>query len=141
MPHTAGPRGTRATGHRAPTRRHRPKRPVPASRLVALLVTAPGIGVFFGGVVLVLLCVAAATLAAGRVQPAGLWWVVPTAPLATWAVSVGWQLLDASGGTTRQAVAAAHGMIDAFPAILLALVAAAAVAVLRRGRRRRSARA
>src|SRR5436305_2673482 len=39
-----------------------------------------------------------------------------------------------------QAVAAAHGMIDAFPAILLALVAAAAVAVLRRGRRRRSAR-
>jgi Na+/phosphate symporter len=140
MPHTAGTRSTRTTGHRAPTRRSRPKRPVPASRLVALLLLAPVIGMFFGGAVFVLLCVAAATLAAVRVQPTGLWWVLPAAPLAIWVVSVGRQLLDASSETTKQAVAVAHGMIDAFPAILLALVAAAMVAVVRWSHRGRSAR-
>jgi len=101
---------------------------------------APVIGVFFGGAVFVLLCVAAAMLAAMWVQPAGLWWVMPAAPLAIWVVSVGWQFLDSSGGTTKQAVAVAHGMIDAFPAILLTLVATAMVAVVRRSQRGRSAR-
>ena len=140
MPHTAGTGSTRTTGHRAPTRRSRSNRPVPASRLLALLLLAPAVGMFFGGAVFVLLCVAAATLAAGRVQPAGLWWVLPAAPLAIWTVSVSRQLFDASGGTTRQAVAVAHGMIEAFPAILLTLVATAMVAVVRRSRRWRSAR-
>lgn len=140
MAHTVGARSTRTTGHRAPTRRSRPKRPVPASRLIALLLLAPVTGMFFGGAAFVLLCVAAAMLAAMRVQPAGLWWVLPTAPLAIWAVSVGWQLLGASGGVAKHAVAMVHGMIDAFPAILLTLVATAMVAVARRSHRGRSAR-
>jgi hypothetical protein len=129
MPHTPG---THGTGHRAPSRRGRSKRPLPAAHIVALLVFTPVFGLFFGGAAFVVMCTAATTVAAVRVRPAGLWWVLPAAPLAIWTVTVGWRLLDTSGGGTRQAVALAHGMIDAFPAMALALTAAALVAVVRR---------
>lgn len=131
--------GTRGSGHRAPTRRGRPKRPTPAAHLLALLVLAPLLGVFLGGAAFVLLCVAATAVAAARVRPAGLWWVLPAAPLAIWMVSVGRELLGASGDGPRQAVALAHGMIDAFPAMVLALAAGGMVAVVRRTTGRRGA--
>jgi hypothetical protein len=96
------------------------------------------IGTFlFGGVVFAMLCAAAAAVAALRVRPSGLWWVLPLAPVAVWAVCVGGEVLDASGGGTRQAVAVARGMIEAFPAMVLTLVAMAAVALLRLAVRRR----
>lgn len=129
MPHSPG---TPGSGHRAPARRGRPKPPLPTPRAVTVLVLAPVIGLFFGGAASVLLCTAAATVTALRVRPSGLWWVLPTAPLAIWTVTVGWRLLTAAGGGARQAVALAHGMIDAFPAMVLALTAAALVAVVRR---------
>jgi hypothetical protein len=130
MPHTSG---THGSGHRAPARRGRPKPPLPTSRAVAVLVVAPMIGLFLGGAVFVLLCTAAAMAAAVRVRPDALWYVLPTAPLATWTVTVGWKLLAAAtDGGARQAVAVARGMIDAFPAMVLALTAAALVAVVRR---------
>ncbi|WP_344658269.1 DUF6542 domain-containing protein [Catenulispora subtropica] len=140
MPHTPG---TPGSGHRSPTRRGRPKRPLPAAQVVAMLVLAPTIGLFFGGALFVLLCTAAATVAAVRVRPDGLWWVLPAVPLAIWTVSVGRRLLlDAPDGGAKQAVAVAHGMIDAFPAMVLALAAAALVAVVRRSAARgRSVRA
>ncbi|NUR59851.1 MAG: hypothetical protein HOV87_14445 [Catenulispora sp.] len=134
MPHSPG---TQGGGHRAPTRRGRPKRPAPAVHLLALLVLAPLLGLFFGGAASVLLCVAAAAVAAARVRPSGLWWVLPAAPLAIWTVDVGRELLGASGDGTRQAVAVVHGMIDAFPAMMLAVTAAAMVAVVRRTTGRR----
>ncbi|NUR26291.1 MAG: hypothetical protein HOV83_10660, partial [Catenulispora sp.] len=77
MPHTPG---TPGSSHRAPARRGRPKPPLPTSRAVAMLVLAPVVGLFFGGAAFVLLCTAAATVAAVRVRPAALWWVLPTAP-------------------------------------------------------------
>lgn len=131
MPQTLG---THGSSHRAPTRRGS----ITAGRATALLVLAPAIGIFFGGVVLAVLCAGAAALAALRVPPAGLWWVLPLAPVAVWAVCVGREVFDASGGGTRQVVAVAHGMIDAFPAMMVTLVAAAAVALLRRFARRSS---
>jgi hypothetical protein len=139
MPHTSG---THGSGHRAAARRGRPKRPTPAAHLAALLLLAPLAGLLLGGAASVLLCVAAATVAAVRVRPDGLWWVLPAAPLAIWTVDVGRELLGARGGGatgdgTRQAVAVAHGMIDAFPAMVLALTAAALVAVVRRTSGRR----
>ena len=100
---------------------------------------APAIGMFFRGVVFAVLCAGAAGLAALRVRPAGLWWVLPVAPMAIWAVCVGREVFDASGGSGRQAVAVAHGMIDAFPAMLVTLLVTAAVALLRRFARGRSA--
>jgi len=133
MPHTPGTHHDSC--HRAPTRRGRPKRaqrPTPAAHVIALLLLAPMVGLFFGGAIFVLLCVAAATVAAVRVRPAGLWWVLPAAPLAIWTVTVGWKLLTASEGGAKQAVALAHGMIDAFPAMVLAVVSTALVAVVRR---------
>jgi hypothetical protein len=104
-------------------------------------VVTPLIGMFFGGVMFTLLCAAGATLAALRVRPAALWWVLPLAPMAIWAVSVGWQVFDASGGGTRELVAVARGMIDAFPAMVVTLLATVGVALLREAVRRRSARA
>ena len=133
MPHTPG---THCTGHRAPTRRGN----ITAGRVTVLLVLAPAIGMFFGSVLFAVLCAGAAALAALRVRPAGLWWVLPSAPVAIWAVCVGREVFDAFGGTGKQAVAVAHGMIDAFPAMMVTLLATAAVAVLRR-LARRSARA
>jgi hypothetical protein len=133
MPHTPG---THGSCHRAPTRRGNPT----AGRVAALLVLAPAIGMFFGGVVFAVLCAGAASLAALRVRPSGLWWVLPLAPVAIWAMCVGREMFDASWGTTKQAVAVAHGMIDAFPAMTVTLMATAAVALLRRFARR-SARA
>jgi hypothetical protein len=106
-----------------------------------LLVFAPAIGMFFGGAVFAVLCAGAAALAALRVRPAGLWWVLPLAPVAIWAVCVSREVFDASAGGGKQAVAVAHGMIDAFPAMLVTLLATAAVALLRQAARRRSARA
>jgi hypothetical protein len=67
--------------------------------------------------------------------------VVPLAPVAVWAVCVGREVFDASGGQGKQAVAVARGMIDAFPAMAVTLLTAAAVALLRRAVRRRSVRA
>ncbi|MFD0637390.1 DUF6542 domain-containing protein [Catenulispora yoronensis] len=136
MAHATHPRHP---GHRPPraARRGRPKPPTPAAHVLALLLLAPLIGVFLGGAAFVLLCVAAAAFAAVRVRPAGLWWVLPAAPLAIWTVSVGRELLDTSGDGTKQAVAVVHGMIDAFPAMALALAAAALVAVVRRTTGRR----
>ncbi|NUP48329.1 MAG: hypothetical protein HOW97_13625 [Catenulispora sp.] len=140
MPYTPGTRGSGPhgpSGHRAPTRRGRPKRPAPAAHVVALLLLAPLIGMFLGGAAFVLLCAGTAAFAAARVRPAGLWWVLPAAPLAIWTLCVGRELLDTSGDGTRRAVAVAHGMIDAFPAMVLALTAAALVAVVRRTAGRR----
>jgi hypothetical protein len=105
-------------------------------------VAAPAIGMFFlGGVLSAALCAGAASLAALLVRPSGLWWVLPLAPVAIWAVCVGREVFDASGGGSRQAVAVAHGMIDAFPAMVVTLAASGAVAVSRGLSRRRSARA
>ena len=104
--------------------------------VTALLVLGPATGMFFGGVVFAVLCAAAAALAALRVRPAGLWWVLPLAPVAIWAVCVSREVFDASGGGGRQAVAVAHGMIDAFPAMMVTLLVTVAVALLRRVRRR-----
>ena len=132
MPHTPG---THGSCHRAPTRRAN----ITAGRVTALLLFAPAIGMFFGGAVFAVVCAGAASLAALRVRPAGLWWVLPLAPVAIWAVCVGREVFDASGGTSKQAVAVAHGMIDAFPAMIVTLLATAAVAALRRTLRRRSA--
>lgn len=100
-----------------------------------MLLLAPTIGMFFGGVMFAVLCAGAAAVAALRVRPAGLWWVLPLAPVAIWALCVGREMFDASGGGTRQAVAVAHGMIDAFPAMMVTLLVTAAVALLRRARR------
>lgn len=97
-----------------------------------MLVLAPAIGMFFGSVVFAVLCAGAATLAAVRVRPAGLWWVLSLAPVAIWAVCVSREMFDASGGGGRQAVAVARGMIDAFPAMVVTLLAASTVALLRR---------
>ncbi|MEY9890492.1 hypothetical protein ABIA35_009792 [Catenulispora sp. MAP12-49] len=140
MPHSPGTHGTSGTGHRAPARRGR-SQPVTAGRVTVLLVLAPAIGMFFGGVVFAVLCAGAASLAALRVRPAGLWWVLPLAPMAIWAMCVGRELFDVSGSGSRQAVAVAHGMIDAFPPMAVTLAATVAVALLRRVARRRSARA
>lgn len=137
MPHTPG---SHCPGHRAPTRRTR-RQHLTAGRVTALLLLAPAIGLFFGGTVFAVLCAAAASLATLRVRPAGLWWVLPLAPVAIWTVCVGHQMYDASWGTTKQAVAVARGMIDAFPAMVVTLVATAAAALLRGAVRRRSARA
>ncbi|WP_194918741.1 DUF6542 domain-containing protein [Catenulispora rubra] len=133
MPHTPG---THGSCHRAPTTRTN----ITAGRVTVLLVLVPAIGMFFGGALFAVLCAAAAALATLRVRPAGLWWVLPLAPVAIWAVCVGREVFDASGGGARQAVAVAHGMIDAFPAMLVTLLVTAAVALLRR-LARRSARA
>ncbi|WP_370379479.1 DUF6542 domain-containing protein [Catenulispora sp. GAS73] len=134
MPHTPG---THGSCHRAPTTRGN----ITAGRVTALLVLVPAIGtLFFGGVLFAVLCAAGAALAALRVRTDGLWWVLPLAPVAIWAVCVGREVFDASGGGARQAVAVAHGMIDAFPAMVVTLLVTAAVALLRR-LARRSARA
>ena len=125
MPHTPG---THGSCHRAPTTRAN----ITAGRVTVLLVLVPAIGMFFGGVVFAVICAAGAALAALRVRPDGLWWVLPLAPVAIWAVCVGREVFDASGGATKQAVAVAHGMIDAFPAMMVTLLVTAAVAVLRR---------
>jgi hypothetical protein len=95
----------------------------------------------FGGVVFSVLCAAAAALAALRVRPTGLWWVLPLAPMAIWVVCVGRQLFNSSAGGAREAVALARGMIEAFPPMVLTLLATTAVALLRLAVRRRSARA
>jgi hypothetical protein len=134
MPHTPG---THGTSHRAPTGRGT----VTAGRVTALLLLAPAIGMFFSSTVFAVLCAAAAVLAAMWVKPAGLWWVLPSAPVAIWALCVARELFDTSGGGSRQAVAVAHGMIDAFPAMLVTLLATAAVALLRGIARRRWRRA
>ena len=135
MPHTPG---THGSCHRAPTRRS----DITAGRATALFVLAPAIGMFLvGGLVFVWLCAAAAALATLLVRPAGLWWVLPMAPVAIWAACVGREVFDASGGGSRQAVAVAHGMIDAFPAMAVTMGATATVALLRRFTRERSARA
>lgn len=134
MPQTSG---THGSCHRAPARRGNRT----ARSVTALLVLAPAIGMFLGTVVFTVLCAGAAAVAALRVRPAGLWWVLPLAPVAIWAACVGRELFDASGGGSRQAVAVAHGMIDAFPAMLVTLLATAAVALSRRAARRRSTRA
>ena len=47
-----------------------------------MLLLAPAIGMYFGGVVFAVMCAAGAGLAALRVRPAGLWWVLPLAPVA-----------------------------------------------------------
>jgi hypothetical protein len=120
--------GTHGSCHRAPARRAN----ITAGRVTALLVLAPAIGMFFGSVVFAVLCAGAAALAAVRVRPAGLWWVLPLAPMAVWAVCVSREVFDASGGGGRQTVAVVHGMIDAFPAMAVTLLAASAVALLRR---------
>ncbi|MEY9929275.1 hypothetical protein ABH926_003915 [Catenulispora sp. GP43] len=140
MPHSPGTRNTPGTGHRAPARRGRPQQ-ITAGRVTALLVLAPAVGMFFGGMVFAVLCAGGASLAAVRVRPAGLWWVLPLAPVAIWTVCVGRELFDASGSRSGQAVAVARGMIEAFPAMAVTLAATAAVALLRRVARRRSARA
>lgn len=129
MPQTPG---THSSGHRAPARRDT----ITTGRVTALLVLAPAIGMFFGSAVFAVLCAGAAALAAARVRPAGLWWVLPLAPVAIWAVCVSREVFDASGGGGRQAVAVVHGMIDAFPAMMVTLLATAAVALLRRFARR-----
>lgn len=129
MPQTPG---AHSSGHRAPARRGN----FTAGRVTALLVLAPVIGLFFGPVVSVVLCAGAAALAAARVRPAGLWWVLPLAPVAIWAVCVSREMFEASGGGGRQAVAVAHGMIDAFPAMTVTLLTTAAVALSRRLARR-----
>lgn len=135
MRHTPG---TRRSCHRAPTRRT----DVTAGRATALLVLAPAIGMFLAdGLVFAVLCAVVAALAALLVRPAGLWWVLPMAPVAIWGLCVGREVFDASGGGSRQAVAVAHGMIDAFPAMAATLAATAVVALLRRFARGRSARA
>lgn len=135
MPHSPG---THGSCHRAPTRRT----DVTAGRVTALFVLAPVIGMFLAdGLVFAVLCAAAAALAALLVRPAGLWWVLPMAPVAIWAACVGRAVFDASGGGSRQAVAVAHGMIDAFPAMAVTVGATAAVALGRRFTRGRSARA
>jgi hypothetical protein len=135
MPHTPG---THGSCHRAPTTRGN----ITAGRVAALLVLVPATGMFvFGGVMFAVLCAAGAALAALRVRPDGLWWVLPLAPVAIWAVCVGRDVFDASEGATKQAVAVAHGMIEAFPAMLVTLLVTAAVALLRRLARRGSARA
>ena len=134
MPHTPG---THGSCHRAPSTRGN----ITAGRVTALLVLVPAIGTLFsGGAVFAVLCAAGAALAALRVRPDGLWWVLPLAPVAIWAVCVGRELFDASGGAAKQAVAVAHGMIDAFPAMLVTLLVTATVALLRL-LARRSARA
>lgn len=133
MPQTPG---THSSGHRAPTRRGT----ITAGRVTALLVSAPAIGMFFGSVMFAVLCAGAAALAAVRVRPAGLWWVLPMAPVAVWAVCVSREVFDAFGSGGKQAVAVVHGMIDAFPAMLVTLLATAVVALLRH-LARRSARA
>ena len=99
---------------------------------------APAIGMFFGGMVFAVLSAGAATLAALRVRPEGLWWVLPMAPVAVWAVCVSRAMADAAGSGGKQAIAVAHGVIDAFPAMTVTLLATAAVALLRRAARRRS---
>ena len=137
MPHTPG---THGTGHRAAARTGREPRPGTTGRVSVLILVTPLIGMFLGEAVFTTACTAAAALAALRVRPAGLWWVLPAAPLAVWAVCVGRELFDASGDATKQAVAVAQGMITAFPAMALTLLAATAVALLRRARRRRYAR-
>lgn len=134
MPQTTG---THGSAHRAPTRRAN----ATAGRVTVLLLLAPAIGMFLGGALFAVLCAGAAALAALRVRPAGLWWVVPLAPVAIWAVCVGREVFDASGGNGKQTVAVARGMIDAFPAMAVTLLTAAAVALLRRAVRRRSVRA
>ncbi|ACU70833.1 hypothetical protein Caci_1913 [Catenulispora acidiphila DSM 44928] len=131
MPQTPG---THGSGHRAPTRRGS----ITGGRVTALLVGAPAIGMFFGGAVFAVLSAGAATLAALRVRPEGLWWVLPMAPVAVWAVCVSRAMFDAAGGGGKQAIAVAHGAIDAFPAMTVTLLATAAVAFLRRAARRRS---
>ena len=112
-----------------------------AAQVSALLLFAPAIGMFFGGAVFAVSCAAGAALAALRVRPAGLWWVVPLAPVAIWTLCVGRAVLNASGGGTRQAIAVAQGMIEAFPAMAVTLLTTGAVALLRRLARRRSVRA
>lgn len=131
MPQTPG---THGSCHRAPTKRGT----ITAGRVTALLVVAPAIGMFFGGAVFAVLSAGAATLAAVRVRPAGLWWVLPMAPVAVWAVCVSREMFDAAEGGGKQAVAVARGMIDAFPAMMMTVLATAAVALLRRAARRRS---
>ena len=123
---------THGSCHRAPTRRAN----ITAGRVTALLLAAPAIGMFFGGMVFAVLCAGAAAVAALRVRPAGLWWVLPMAPVAIWAVCVSREVFDASGSESRQAVAVAHGMITAFPAMVVTLLATGAVALLRRLARR-----
>lgn len=134
MPQTTG---THGSAHRARTRRGR----TTAGWITVLLLLAPTIGMLFGGVMFAVLCAGAAALAALRVPPAGLWWVVPLAPVAIWAVCVGREVFDASGGGGRQAVAVARGMIDAFPQMVVTLSTTVAVALLRRAARGRSVRA
>ena len=124
-------------------RRERPTQRTTAGRVAVLLLLAPGIGMFFGGTVFVVLCTAAAALAALRVRSAGLWWVVPVAPMVIWAVCVSVALMGSGGGGKEDdAIALVHGMIDAFPAILFALAGMAAVIVMKRlaARRRRLSR-
>jgi hypothetical protein len=94
---------------------------------------------FFGGVLFAGLCAGAAALATLRVRPTGLWWVLPLAPVAVWAMCVGREVFDASGSGGKQAVAVAHGMIDAFPAMMATLVVTSTVALLRRAAHWRSA--
>src|SRR6185437_12291818 len=128
MCHMSQTPGTHGSCHRAPTRRGN----ITAGPVTALLVLVPAIGMFFGSVMFVVLCAGAATVAAVRVRPAGLWWVLPLAPVAVWAVCVSREVFDASGGGGKQAVAVVHGMIDAFPAMVVTLLAASTVALLRR---------
>src|SRR5512139_3248246 len=137
LPMAAHTHNRHASVHRGPAARRGASRWTAA----ALLGLGPAVGAILGraagsydGTVFALACVGTASAAAAVVSRAGLWWAAPTPPPVIWAVGVLSELAwhePPYRGSRERAVGIAHGTIHAFPVMVAAELALAAVVAVR----------